>query len=133
VVAGAFFLTGVFVWITSGYTGSVAALFWLTFITGIFLTAALTSMPVLAATYYPTRGRASGVAWMLGIGRFGGIAGALAGGPLLSAGFGVGNILALLAIPSFISAAALLGKAYLEARSSRVDHPIGIDLEPTAQ
>lgn len=133
VVAGAFFLTGIFVWITSSYTGSVVALFWLIFVTGIFLTAALTSMPVLAATYYPTRGRASGVAWMLGIGRFGGIAGALAGGPLLSAGFGVGNILALLAIPSFISAAALLGKAYLEARSSKIDHPLAIDLEPTVQ
>lgn len=133
VVAGAFFLTGIFVWITSGYTGSVTALFWLIFITGIFLTAALTSMPVLAATYYPTRGRASGVAWMLGIGRFGGIAGALAGGPMLSAGFGVGNILALLAIPSFISAAALLGKAYLEARSSKIEHPLAIDLEPTVQ
>ena len=29
----------------------------------------------LAAACYPTRGRASGVWWMLGIGRFGGIAG----------------------------------------------------------
>src|SRR5258708_36011410 len=36
---------------------------------------AQSSMPALAAPFYPTQGRATGVAWMLGIGRFGGIAG----------------------------------------------------------
>ena len=36
---------------------------------------AQSSLPALAAVFYPTQGRATGVAWMLGIGRFGGIAG----------------------------------------------------------
>ena len=34
-----------------------------------------TSLPALAAAFYPTRGRASGISWMMGIGRFGVIAG----------------------------------------------------------
>ena len=36
---------------------------------------AQSSLPALAAGFYPTQGRATGVAWMLGLGRFGGIAG----------------------------------------------------------
>jgi AAHS family 4-hydroxybenzoate transporter-like MFS transporter len=71
---------------------------------------AQTSMPILAASYYPTHGRASGVAWMLGIGRFGGIIGAAAGGPLLQAGYGIVSILEMLAVPALIAAIALLLK-----------------------
>ena len=37
-----------------------------------------TWLPALAAGYYPTNGRATGVAWMLGLGRFGGIQAGLA-------------------------------------------------------
>ena len=45
------------------------------FIAGTIMNTAQSSMPALAAGFYPTSGRATGVAWMLGIGRFGGIAG----------------------------------------------------------
>lgn len=120
VVAASFFLAGCFVWATGGGLSSAETLSWLIFTTGIFLAGALTSMPVLAASYYPTQGRASGVAWMLGIGRFGGIVGALAGGPLLSAGYSMEHILALLAIPAFISTAALVVKFLVDA-ANRVD------------
>ena len=45
------------------------------FVASLVMNAAQASMPALAAGFYPTEGRATGVAWMLGIGRFGGIAG----------------------------------------------------------
>lgn len=91
---------------------NVDALPYLIFMTGVFLAGALTSMPVLASSFYPTRARASGVAWMLGIGRFGGVAGALSGGPLLNAGYSIGYILALLAVPSCIAGAALFVQSW---------------------
>lgn len=69
--------------VTGRELSSVEAVSWLIFTTGVFLAGTLTFMPVLAASYYPIQARAAGVTWMLGIGRFGGIVGALAGGPLL--------------------------------------------------
>ena len=45
------------------------------FAAGVLLNTAQASMPALAAGFYPTQGRATGVAWMVGISRFGGIAG----------------------------------------------------------
>jgi AAHS family 4-hydroxybenzoate transporter-like MFS transporter len=107
VVAIGYALAGCFVWAMGYSVNIVGAMPWLMFTTGIFLAGALTSMPVLAASYYPTAARASGVAWVLGIGRFGGVLGAFIGGPLMAAGVSVGHILALLAIPSFIAASAL--------------------------
>lgn len=56
---------------------------------------------------------------MLGIGRFGGILGALAGGPLLSAGYSIGYILSLLALPACAAGAALLLQSWLGTQSLR--------------
>ncbi len=55
------------------------------FIAGSIMNGAQSSMPALAAGFYPTQGRATGVAWMLGIGRFGGILGAFSGAFLMQA------------------------------------------------
>ena len=57
---------------------------------------AQSSMPVLAASTYPTRSRASGVSWMLGIVRFGGIVGAMGGGILLNAGYKMAAIVLMI-------------------------------------
>jgi AAHS family 4-hydroxybenzoate transporter-like MFS transporter len=72
------------------------------------MTGAQMSMLALAALFYPTHGRASGVAWMLGVGRLGGILGALGGGALSAAGFGMLAILTSMAAPAVIAAMALL-------------------------
>jgi AAHS family 4-hydroxybenzoate transporter-like MFS transporter len=109
-IAAALFLTGIFVWVLGQAVGHTDYLPILTFMSGFFTGASLISMPALAAAYYPTRGRASGVAWMLGIGRFGGVLGAVLGGLLLQLGLGAAEILGLLAIPALIGAATLLYK-----------------------
>jgi AAHS family 4-hydroxybenzoate transporter-like MFS transporter len=110
VIAAAYFLAGVFVWALGQAVGHADYLPPLTFVSGFFVGAALVSMPALAAAYYPTQGRASGVAWMLGIGRFGGIAGAVLGGLLLQLGLGTASILGVLAVPALIGAAAVICK-----------------------
>jgi MFS transporter, AAHS family, 4-hydroxybenzoate transporter len=79
----------------------------LIFVTGTVVTSAVTSMSALAASFYPTRGRATGVAWMLGVGRIGGVAGALAGAALMSMGWQFGAVFGLLAVPALIAAFGL--------------------------
>ncbi|PZU00993.1 MAG: hypothetical protein DI624_01670 [Brevundimonas sp.] len=74
---------------------------------GFLLSGAQATLPAIAAKFYPTEGRATGVAWVLGIGRFGGIAGALAGGTLLQLGWSFATILAALAIPAVLAALAI--------------------------
>jgi AAHS family 4-hydroxybenzoate transporter-like MFS transporter len=108
VVAVGFILAGCFVWMAGVTVKDGDLLPWVIFTTGTFLAGSITSMPAIAASYYPVEARASGVAWMLGIGRFGGVIGAFAGGPLLAAGLSIAQIMGLLAVPSCIAAVALL-------------------------
>ncbi|AQH03138.1 4-hydroxybenzoate transporter [Burkholderia sp. KK1] len=119
VVAVAYALTGCFLWSIGQLSGEMLSIGVLIFIAGTCLSGAQVSMPVLAAAFYPTNGRASGIAWMLGTGRIGGIVGSMAGANLLQAGLGVGAIIGMLAVPSFIAACALLLKDCVSRKQTR--------------
>ena len=108
VVGIAYLLTGAFVWGVGQSLSDTALLIAVTFLAGIFMGGGQVSMPVLASNYYPTAGRASGVAWMLGMGRFGGILGAFIGGTLLQLGLSLPAILGILAAPAAIAAASIM-------------------------
>ena len=84
---------------------------------GFFMSGAQTGLNAFAPNCYPTVARATGVSWMLGMGRFGSILGSTIGGVFLAAGWGFGAIIALLAVP-----ALLAGAAVLKARGA-ADHP----------
>jgi len=89
-----------------------------------FAMGAQVSMVILAAQFYQTQYRATGVSWMLGIGRFGGILGASMGGVLMTLGWSFQTIFFGLAIPAAIAAAAIGVKGlYYSHRPSAV--PIG--------
>ncbi len=75
VIAGGFAATALCVFAIGQVPRDVVFLGSVIFLAGIVMNTAQASLPALAASYYPTRGRATGVAWMMGIGRFGGIAG----------------------------------------------------------
>jgi len=64
-------------------------------------------MSALAASFYPTRARATGVAWMLGVGRVGGVAGALVGAALMGLGWQFGAVFSLLCVPAVIAASGV--------------------------
>lgn len=115
VIALTYALTAVLIYAVGQGTGSQVALGVLIFLAGTAMNGAQSSMPSLAAGFYPTQGRATGVAWMLGIGRFGGIAGALLGAELLRLHMGFETIFTLLAIPALLAAGALIVK-HLGAR-----------------
>jgi MFS transporter, AAHS family, 4-hydroxybenzoate transporter len=60
----------------------------------------------LTAEFYPTRIRATGVGWALGIGRIGSIVGPLLGGQLLATGAVIRQIFWAAALPALIATAA---------------------------
>lgn len=91
-------------------SGSIGALMVLVFLAGALMNTSQVSMPALAAAFYPTQGRATGVAWMLGIGRFGGIAGSFLVAELTRRNLSFDQIFAVVAIPGVIAMAALLVK-----------------------
>jgi AAHS family 4-hydroxybenzoate transporter-like MFS transporter len=72
------------------------------------MSGAQTGLNALAPTCYPTRARATGVSWMLGFGRLGGILGSLVGGALLSLGFSFSTVFSVLAVPAIIAAVAIV-------------------------
>ena len=121
IIAIGYLLTGLLIFAIGQSVGDVTLLFGAVFLGGAFMNTCQSSMGSLAAGFYPTAGRATGVAWMLGIGRFGGIAGPLLVGALTAQKAGFAGILTVLAVPGFIAAAAL-GVKYL-ASSARIDGP----------
>jgi len=106
-----------------GVTGPLAAtLVVLVAAAGFFMSGAQTGLNAFAPNCYPTMARATGVSWMLGMGRFGSIFGSMIGGVLLTMGWGFTAIVSVLAVP-----AALAGAAVLKAR--RADETLA-DTDP---
>jgi len=110
VIATGYALTAVSVYLIGQSLGSLAALVLTVLLGGTLMNTAQSSMPALAAAFYPTQGRATGIAWMLGLGRFGGIAGSFLVAELASRQLGFAQIFAVLAVPALIATVALLVK-----------------------
>ncbi|RAR67785.1 MFS transporter [Paraburkholderia unamae] len=103
----AYVLVAVLVVLIGQSVGNELALGVLIFLCGALATSASTSLSAYAAQIYPTEGRSTGVAWMQGVGRFGGVAGSFAGAALLGLGWHLGDVFTLLAVPALISAASI--------------------------
>lgn len=73
----------------------------------------------LAAAFYPTTSRATGVSWASAIGRSGSVLGSMVGGALLAAELSYQTIFLLLAVPAVLAACALLAMGRLQARVDR--------------
>lgn len=113
VIGCAYFLAGVFAWLVGQSLGNVAVLATLVLLAGMCINGAQSAMPSLAARFYPTQGRATGVSWMLGIGRFGAILGAWAGATLLGLGWNFEQVLTALVVPAALAAIAVLIKGWV--------------------
>ena len=124
IVGAGYALTGLAIFAIGQSIGSVGALFAMVFVGGAIMNTCQSSMGSLAANFYPTQGRATGVAWMLGVGRFGGIAGPMLVGYLIAQKAGFTEILSVLAIPGFVAAVAL-GVKYV-AHPEAGGAPVGV-------
>ena len=107
-VIGAAYLAGAVFIIGVAWVGALSS--WLPimlFAAGFCASGAQSGLNAFVPGCYPTAARTTGVSWMLGMGRFGSIAGPLVGGALLGLGWGFGAILGLLAIPALCAAIAI--------------------------
>ncbi len=121
IVALGYALTAVAIWAIGQATAQVGLLVAVVFIAGTTMNTAQASMAALADTYYPTRGRATGVALMLGVGRFGGIAGSFLVAQLTVSHLNLSGIFTVIAIPGMIAAAALLIKEWCRPKGIHED------------
>jgi AAHS family 4-hydroxybenzoate transporter-like MFS transporter len=112
IVAIGYGLTAIAIYAIGQVAGNVGVLVVLVFVAGTFMNTAQTSLPALAAGFYPTQARATGVAWMMAIGRFGGIAGSFLVAELARRQLGFSSIFATIAICGVVAAIALLVKQW---------------------
>jgi MFS transporter, AAHS family, 4-hydroxybenzoate transporter len=111
VIAVTFVLTAVIMFMTAHSIDHSGVLGVLLFLSGALVVGATTSMAALAVSYYPTQGRATGVAWMLGMGRPGGVVGAWMGAVLMGLGWNIGALFSVLALPALAGACAMYAMA----------------------
>ena len=118
VIAIGYALTAIAVFAIGQAVGAEGMLVLAVFVAGVLMNTAQSSMPALAAGFYPTQGRASGVAWMLGIGRFGGIAGSFLVAELTRRQVGLAGIFSIVAVAGVVAAVALVVKQWAHPEST---------------
>ena len=109
VLAAAYLIAGAFI-VFMGLTAETPGLMAMAvFGAGFCVSGGQVGANALAAGFYPTACRTTGVSWALGIGRVGSIVGSLMGGALLAQGWGMGTVYGLVAIPAVLAALAIGG------------------------
>src|ERR1700675_1594550 len=99
------------------------------FVAGFCVVGGQIAANALAAGFYPTAVRATGVGWALGIGRVGSIVGPLVGGALLSAKWSTGSVFLAAATAAMCAALAAFSLSRLAGMSGGkgADQPSSID------
>ena len=113
IIAAGYIATAALIWLIGQAAGNVGTLVAVVFLGGAIMNTAQSSLPALAAAFYPTEGRATGVSWMLGFGRFGGIAGSFLVAELSRRQFTFTEIFTVVAVPGVVAAVALLVKQWV--------------------
>ncbi len=108
VLGTAFFTACVTIAMTGQPALTLGFLFAVVFVSGFCIVGGQGAINALAATYYPTNLRSTGVGSGLGVGRVGGIIGPYVAGALVGAGWMPREIFYAAAIPALISAIAML-------------------------
>ena len=79
------------------------------FIAGWCVIGGQPGLNALAATYYPTYMRSTGIGWGLGIGRVGAIVGPIVGGRLVDLEWGADQMFLAFAVPALVSTLIMIG------------------------
>lgn len=103
-----FGLATIFIAALSKIPGSFSLMLAVTFTLGFMVIAAQAGLNALAASYYPTAVRSTGIGWALGVGRIGSIVGPLLGGMFLGMGWKPGQILLFGTVAAFCAFVAIL-------------------------
>ena len=95
------------------------------FVAGFCIVGGQIAANALAAGYYPTSVRATGVGWALGIGRIGSIVGPLIGGVLLSQKWSTGEVFVTAAAAAFCAALAAFSLGQMAGLGGDVRRGVG--------
>jgi AAHS family 4-hydroxybenzoate transporter-like MFS transporter len=82
----------------------VTVLFAVVTVAGLCIVGGQPAVNALAASYYPTTLRSTGIGWSLGVGRVGSILGPTLGGELIRRQWSNSSIFATVAVPAIVSA-----------------------------
>ncbi len=78
------------------------------FLAGVSINGGQASLNTIAATYYPTAIRATGIGWALGVGRIGSILGPILGGIFVGAQWSVPAVILVNTVPAVIAGVSIL-------------------------
>jgi AAHS family 4-hydroxybenzoate transporter-like MFS transporter len=112
VLAGAYFMAGVSIACIGAAGSSIALIMTAVAAAGFCIVGAQIGANALAAIFYPTFIRSTGIGWALGIGRIGSIIGPVVGGILLSQHWQTSSLFLVGAMPALIASAAALGMGW---------------------
>jgi AAHS family 4-hydroxybenzoate transporter-like MFS transporter len=108
VLAAAYLVAGLLIAAIGMAGASLALLVPAVFGAGFCIVGAQIGANALAAAFYPTAIRSTGIGWALGIGRIGSIIGPVVGGIILSLHWQMASLFAIGALPALCAAAAAL-------------------------
>jgi AAHS family 4-hydroxybenzoate transporter-like MFS transporter len=115
-------LAAVFTALIGSSTGSIAILVLAVFGAGFCISGAQVGANALAAAFYPTATRATGVSWASGIGRIGSVLGSMTGGWMLALGWSLPTVFAVVGVPAVISGISMLAMGRVERVNAVVAH-----------
>ena len=99
---------------------SLPLLFAAVVVTGFCIVGGQPAVNALAATYYPTTLRSTGIGWSLGVGRIGSIVGPVLGGELIRRNWSNADLFLAVAVPAAVSAIVLLVMAMVAGQTGPV-------------
>lgn len=100
---------------------SVVAMFVAIFLTGFSIIGGQPALNALAATYYPTSLRSTGIGWSLGVGRIGSVVGPVLGGALLHLNWSSSALFVAAAVPACISLLGIMAIHRANAAQTRAE------------
>jgi AAHS family 4-hydroxybenzoate transporter-like MFS transporter len=127
-MAAEFIASLALVWLAAEIFADYELMIVVTFLLGVTVQAAQAGLNVLAAMYYPTVMRSTGVGWALGVGRVGAIVGPLIGGAMLELRWTPREIFLAGAVPALLSAVTVIVSGRLQGKAS----PYRSEAEPVS-
>jgi len=97
---------------------SLGIIFLVIFLSGFAIVGGQPALNALAATYYPTALRSTGIGWSLGVGRVGSVIGPVLGGYLMHLQWTQNQLFMAAAVPAIVSLAAIVAIRFATGSSA---------------
>jgi AAHS family 4-hydroxybenzoate transporter-like MFS transporter len=107
---------------------SVSIIFLMIFLSGFAIVGGQPALNALAATYYPTSLRSTGIGWSLGVGRVGSVIGPVLGGYLMHLQWSQSQLFIAAAVPAIVSLCGVVGIRFSAGSSMRTQGAAKVEL-----